>query len=98
MAHAKPGAYRDAYRKLPNYQKATIFFVGVALIVANIAVQVIPVMRGHPPHIGMWVVIGHVVTLGIGVLCLMPERLFALLEHIPLPGKWHRDGGGDADG
>lgn len=97
MAKAKPGTFRDAYRKLPKYQKGTIFFVGVALIVGNIAVQVVPVMRGQPPPIGMWVVIGHVVTLGIGVLCLMPERLFMLLERIPLPGKWHRDGG-DADG
>ncbi len=94
MAKAKSGAYREAYRKLPQYQKVTIFFVGVLLIVGNVAVQVIPVVRGEVPPVGMWVVIAHVLTLGIGVLCLMPERLFALLEHMPLPAKWHRALGG----
>ena len=91
MRKAKSGTYREAYRKLPQYQKVTIFFVGVALIAGNIAVEVAGALKGHAEH-GMWVVIGHGVTLAIAVLCLMPERLFALLEKIPLPDKWHRDG------
>ncbi len=76
--------------KRPAWQTAAIFIVGLLLIGGNIAVQVAPVVRGEPPPTGMWVILGHVVTLGIGVLCLMPDRLFALLEKIPLPEKWRR--------